>query len=230
MKTYPTKKLGAKQYRQERADSDERTFEMFCSKNGIEFICLDKDSTGREKFLKEPSGKSPDYLCQKDGQSIFVEVKTHTLLTNEARNREMIKTIQKKKAAGMSGTTIFPLSDPIPELASPYGGYLRNASKKFKNIKEEYIFPRILLLNVLSFRVSDVRAVFSGLYPSFRQDGSFAGFSKVHRGLLDSTGSSVSALVYWNVDMKRYECLANHRAQILLSEDDFKRFFETTDD
>lgn len=226
-----TKKLGTKQYRQEKADFDERTFEIFCSKNGIELICLDKDTTGREKFLKEPSGKSPDYLCQKDGQSIFVEVKTHTLLTNEARNREMIQTIQKKKAAGMSGTTIFQLSDPILELKSPFVGYLKSASKKFKNIKEEYsFFPRILLLNVCSFRISDVRAVFSGLYPSFRQDGNFAGFSKVHPGLLDSTGKSVSALVYWNADTKRYECLANSRAQIILLEGNFKRFFEMSHD
>lgn len=227
---WPTKQLSAKQYRQEQSDSSERNFETFCNKNRIGFIHLDKDKNAQETFLRDPCGKSPDYLCQKDGQSIFVEVKTHTLLTNERRNQEMNQIIQNKKAAGLSGTTIFPLFDPIPELKSPFVGYLKDASKKFKNIKNECSFPRILLLNVLSFRISDIRAVFAGLYPSFRQDGSFVGFSKVYRGLLDSTGSNVSALVYWNADIKRYECVVNSRSQIPLLEDDFKRFFEMSHD
>lgn len=216
-------------YRQEQAHSHERNFETFCNKNRIGFIYLDKDKNAQEMFLVDPRGKSPDYLCKKDDQSVFVEVKTHTLLTNEARNTTMMRTIQAKKVTGLNATTIFPLSDPIPELKSPFMGYLKDASKKFKNVKKELNFPRILLLNVLSFRISDIRAVFDGQYPSFRQDGSL-GFSKVHRGLLDSTGSNVSALVYWNADIKRYECMANSRAQILLSEGDFKRFFEISDD
>lgn len=213
-------------YRQEQAHSHEGHFEVFCNKSKIEFLSLDKNRNAQKEFLRDPSGKSPDYLCQKDGRSIFVEVKTHTLLTNEGRNTTMLRTIKAKRDAGLSATTIFPLSDPVQELKSPFVGYLKDANKKFKNIKNEHSFPRILLLNILPFRISDVRAVFAGLYPSFQQDGSFAGFSKVHRGLFDSTGSNVSALVYWNADIKRYECLVNSRAQIVFLEEEFKRFFE----
>lgn len=177
--TWPTKKLSTRQHRQEKGNSSEQTFEMFCNNNGIEFIHLDKNKEAREKFLSDPTGKSPDFWCQKDSRCIFVEVKTHTLLTNEARNKAMDQTIQVKRTAEISGTTIFGPFDPIPELTSPYGGYLRNASKKFKNIKVDcYGFPRILLLDVLPFRISDVRAVFSGLYPSFRQDGILRVFRK----------------------------------------------------
>jgi hypothetical protein len=223
-----TKKLGEKKWRQQKGSDAELNFEEFCNDNGISCIKLERDHKVRSSVLKNSEGKCPDFLCIKDENKIFVEVKTHTLLTNEVRNRDMKKTIQAKKAAGLSGTTIFGPFDPRPELKGVFNGYLKNASKKFKNIKEECIFPRILLLNVLPSRTPDIRAVFSGLYPSFQQDGSFAGFSKVHRGLLDSTGQSMSALIYWNADMERYECLANSRTQIPFFEEEFKIFFETS--
>lgn len=222
------KKLGVKQYRQEQASSYERNFEDFCNKSGIEFIRLDQDKEAQGRILKNPCGKIPDFLCQKGNKHIFVEVKTHTLLTNEARNKAMILTIQAKKAAGLNGTTIFEPFDPIPELKIPFEGYLRDASKKFKNIKEEYNFSRILLLYGMHVERFDAHAVFLGAYPSFRIDGSYAGLKKEHPGLFDSTGSNVSALVYWSPDLKRYEGIANPRARFLLSEEDFRLFFEVT--
>src|SRR3990167_9364934 len=60
----------------------------------------------------------------------------NTLLTNEARDKAMTQIIQAKKSAGLSGTTIFDPFDPRPELKGVFDGYLRDASRKFKNIKE----------------------------------------------------------------------------------------------
>lgn len=222
------KKLSAKQFRQKQANSYELNFENFCSENGIGFIRLDRDKEAQERFLENPRGKSSDFLCQKNDKHIFVEVKTHTLLTNEARNKAMVQTIQAKKAAGLSGTTLFEPFDPIPELKVPFEGHLRDASKKFKNVKEEYNYPRILLLYGMHVERFDAHAVFLGAYPSFRMDGSYAGLKKEHKGLFDSTGSSVSALVYWSPDLKRYEGIANPRAKIILSEEYFRLFFEIT--
>ncbi len=224
---YPTKKLREKQWRQQQGSFAEFDFEKFCKENGISCVLLEKDQEAREKVLKDSKSKCPDFLCVKNGCQIFVEVKTHTLFTNEARNRMMSKIVQTKKAAGLSGTTIFDSFDPRPELKVPFEGYLRDTSKKFKNIKGEFNFPRILLLKSSFVENRDFPAIFWGAYPSFRMDGTYAGLSKTHRGLFDSTGSNVSAVVYWNRDLKRYEGVANLKAQIPLLDGDFKIFFET---
>lgn len=221
-------KVNAKRYRQKQADSDECNFEKFCINGKIKFIRLDKNKEAQIKFLHNPRGKSPDFWCQKNDRCVFVEIKTHTLLTNEARKKVMTQIVQTKKAAGLSGTTIFNPFDPIPELNVPFEGYLRDSSKKFKNIKSEYAFPRILLLSSFSAENHDIPAIFLGAYPSFLKNGAYAGLSKIHRGLFDFTGSNVSALVYWSTDQKRYGGIANPHAKILLSEEDFRLFFEIT--
>src|SRR3989344_1420817 len=174
--------------RQQKGESHETKFISFCSKNKIKCIYLDANTEKKKKYLKDQQGKSPDFLCQKNNKSIFVEIKTHTLLTNEARNSKMLKTIKAKKSLGLSGTTIFEPFDPLPELKGVFEGYLRGASKKFKNIKDKYSFQRVLFL--------------------------------------DSTGSNVSAIVYWAENLNQYRGIQNPKARILLSEIDFKNFFE----
>lgn len=225
---YPTRKLGAKQWRQKKASDAEFNFEKFCREKDILCTKLEIDETARQEFLKVPNGKCPDFLCIKKETSIFVEVKTHTLFTNEARSREMAKIIQAKKSAGLSGTTIFDPFDPRPELKGVFEGYLRDASSKYKNIKETFKFPRILFLNSHHANEFDVQAIFLGAYPSFYLvGGEYAGLKKKHRGLFDSTGTNVSAIIYWNDAQERFEGRGNPRAIFPLSETDFKKLFET---
>lgn len=206
---YQTKKLRGKQWRQQRGSDSEFNFDKFCKERNILCTRLEQDETARKKFLKDSNGKCPDFHCSNKGIQIFVEVKTHTLLTNEARNKEMTRVILAKKSAGLSGTTIFDPFDPRPELKGVFEGYLKNASSKFKNIKEDYKFPRILLLNSHHAIEFDIQAIFLGAYPSFYQGGKYAGLNKTHRGLFDSTGTNVSAVIYWNNDKKRFEGRGN---------------------
>ena len=214
-----------KKLRQQKGIDTEVDFENFCDQNNIIYSKIESDVSERKDKLKKPVGKCPDYLCLKNGFHIFVEIKTHTLLTNEARNKYMKGVIYDKKAAGLSGTTMFEPFDPRPELKGVFDGYLRNASKKFKNIKEEFDFPRVLLLNSQSVYEHDITALFWGAYPSFKRGGEYACLLKLHPGLFDQTGSNVSAIVYWNYKNKRYEGIRNSKAKLKLSEDVFKKFF-----
>ena len=79
----------------------------------------------------------------------------------------------------------------------------------------------------------DVRAIFGGVYPSidFLENRECVGsnWKKDRPGLFDSTGTNISAVVYWNKNLERYETMANSKAQIPLQEEDFKIFFETAD-
>lgn len=214
-----------KKWRQQKGIDTEMGFEKFCDQNKIIYSKLESDFSKRKEVLKDPADKCPDYLCLKDGVHVFVEIKTHTLLTNEARNKYMKKVIHAKKSAGLSGTTLFEPFDPRPELKGVFDGYLRNASKKFKNIKKELDFPRVLLLDGKFVYEYDITALFWGEYPSFKRGGEYTGLSKLHRGLFDQTGSNVSAVAYWSYENKRYQGIENSKAKIKLPEDSFKKFF-----
>ncbi|OHB18023.1 MAG: hypothetical protein A2544_02680 [Candidatus Zambryskibacteria bacterium RIFOXYD2_FULL_43_10] len=208
--------------RQQKGESHETKFISFCSKNKIKCIYLDANTEKKKKYLKDQQGKSPDFLCQKNNKSIFVEIKTHTLLTNEARNSKMLKTIKAKKSLGLSGTTIFEPFDPLPELKGVFEGYLRGASKKFKNIKDKYSFQRVLLLDGIQIEEIDICRIFLGKLLDVDRNT----YIKKEKGLLDSTGSNVSAIVYWAENLNQYRGIQNPKARILLSEIDFKNFFE----
>lgn len=208
--------------RQKQGGSFQIKFESYCNNKNIEFIPLDSSNRNvKENFLKDPNGMCPDYLCMKNNKSIFVEVKTHTILTNESRNKQMTQAILAKKSSGPSGTTIFLPFDPTPELTTPFKGYLRKAGKKFKNIKDQYNFPTVLLLDGIHIEQTDINRIFAG----FNWDVDKEKFCKTHQGLLDSTGSNVSAIVYWVDDLSRYLVLANGEAKVLLLETDSRDFF-----
>jgi hypothetical protein len=205
--------------RQQRGKSYETKFIDFCSKNKIKCIYLDTSIKEKKKYLKNKQGKSPDFLCQKNNKSIFVEIKTHTLLTNEARNNEMLQIIKTKKSNGLSGTTIFKPFDPLPELKGVFEGYLRGASRKFKNIKEEYSFPRILLLDGIQVEEIDICRIFLGkLWDVYGKT-----YIKKEIGLLES--SNVSAIIYWVESLNKYKGVENHKAKFPLSEIGFNNFF-----
>lgn len=230
MHDFDNKKFGAKQWRQQKGSDSEFSFDKFCKERNISCTRLEQDEIARKKFLKDSNGKCPDFHCSNKGIQIFVEIKTHTLLTNEARDKEMARVILAKKSTGLSGTTIFGPFDPRPELKAVFEKYLRNASSKFKNIKEGCNFPRILLLNSHHANEFDIQAIFWGAYPSFYQGGGYAGLKKMHRGLFESTGSNVSAVIYWNEELNRFEGRGNPKAITPFEDEDFKKFFEISND
>jgi hypothetical protein len=216
--------------KKQKGESGEQKFEEFCKQSKISCIYLEKEGDIRRKFLENRNGKCPDFLCSKGNKNIVVEVKTHTLLTNMAREKFINRRIEELRAAGIrSGITSEPF-DPIPELKIPFEGYLRDASDKFKNLKIKD-YPRVLFLDGFGIKWLDVHAIFRGEYPAYRKDYKknelvYVGFSKTHKGLFDSTGSNVSAVIYWEPNLKRYEGVSNPNAQAILSEQDFKHFFE----
>jgi len=177
--------------RQQQALTYELKFYSFCRENKLSYVYLDTDNAKKEIFLKNPGGKSPDFLCYKNSKNIFVEVKTHTILTSESRHKKMVQAVLEKKNKGLSGTTIFEPFNPIPELKVVFDGYLRSSSRKFKNIKDDYNFPRVLLLDGIQIEEIDICRIYLGLYWNVDEKK----FIKKHSGLLDSTGSSVSAIV-----------------------------------
>ena len=206
----------------------EDDFARFCYEKGISFISLDENSVEREKFLKNPKGKCPDFFCTKNNLSMFVEVKTHTLLTNMAREKSMRDKYSASKSGSSSITMLSGPFNPVPELKVPFKEYLRDSSDKFKNIKSEHGFPRVLLLSGFHIERFDVHAVFSGKYEGYKKVDDklvYIGMVKEHNGLFDSTGSNVSAVVYWNAHSKRYEGIENHNSLIKLSSEDFQVFF-----
>lgn len=214
-----------KRAREKQASQTQSAFEEFCIKNGIDCVALERNRDKRIDFLKDSNGKCPDYFCEKDKQSIFIEVKTHILITNAARELSMEREF---KAAGDTGSKIHiiaPAYDPIPELRVPFENYLRDASRKFKNIKDDYSFPRILFLSGFNVGYYEIKAVFRGLYDGISIPSNTPVLVQQHRGILESTGSNVSAIVCWDSEEKRYFCVVNPKALIMFSKDDFNRFF-----
>ena len=177
-------------------------------------------------YLTEPGRKSPDFLCIKNELSLFVEIKTRTTFASDTKMREITKEARAKKATGQSGIASFSF-DPIADAKNTFIYYAKNASMKFKNIKKEFNFPRVLILcgyinstdvNVIYFsrkdnyKLMDNKLIYNGLV----KDGP---------GVLDSTGSNISAIVYWNKDLKRYEGSENPNGIIPLPNSTFEKFF-----
>jgi len=224
--------------KQQTAKKFEIGFSDFCDDNVIEFERLDDSGSEfqRGNFLIDINGESPDFWCRKDNQEMFVEVKTLVNITNDKRERQMNKAIESGRKEGKS---YFPICAPfnlIPELMGPLESSLKKASSQFKNIKEEFDFPRILLLsNVLGIN-SNALAIFLG-YPFyiskqkmslgtyFEVGKNFQYIDKLERGLFDKTGSNVSAVVFWNKEAQCFNGIANPLAKIKFSESSFSLFF-----
>ncbi|MBU4368596.1 hypothetical protein KJ575_02695 [Patescibacteria group bacterium] len=216
-------------YKQQKAKKSEINFSDFCKQRKIECTALDDSNNNlqRQKFLINPNGKCPDFWCQKNNQEIFVEVKTLTNITNAKREKQMDGEIKK----GLKdGKKIIKLPDfnPIPELKGPLENFLKDASSQFKNIKEDYNFPKILLLCDVINSHFVCHTIFLGAYDSYSKVGgklNYAGMRKKEQGLFDKTGLNVSALVFWNEEEKCFDCIANPRARIEFSESSFNLFF-----
>ena len=217
-----------KKYKQQKAEQSEINFSDFCKQRKTECIALDNIKFQRQKFLIKPNGKCPDFWCKKDNQEIFVEVKTLTNLTNAKREKQINKKIEEGIKIGKNFIRTSEMFNPTIELKGPFETFLRSASSKFKNIRKNYNFPKILLLcDVINIRF-ECHAIFLGAYDSYSKvDGKlkYVGMRKKKRGLFDKTGSNVSALIFWNKEAKCFNGIANPKAKIEFSEDDFNLFF-----
>lgn len=222
-----------KQYKQEKSFNAEKFFSKFCEDNHI--ICekldiqIEPSKKLREKFLQDVNKKRPDFWCKKSEKEIFVEVKTLTNITNQKRQQTIEKNIETIQKEGKKFGFTSEVFDPIPELKNPITTILKDASNKFKNIKSNINFPRILFINgIFGNPRFTTNAVFLGAYNSYaKRDGKLVniGFRKKENGLLDNTGSNVSAIIYWNKDTEGFEGFGNPGAKVSFPEKDFQTFF-----
>lgn len=221
-----------KQFKQKRAIDAEIFFESFCINNGCEYVKLDSvDQVGaREKFLQNKDGKCPDFWCKIEGKEIFVEIKTLTNLTNQKREEIIEKATTEIISAGLAGGMTSEVFSPEPELRGPFTKFIKDASNKFKNIKESLKIPRILFIDGFfgDMRFS-AHSIFLGAYDSYKKENNklvYCGMRKKEKGIFDSTGSNVSAVVWWD---KKYNCfqgLENIKSKISLPLETFNHFFK----
>lgn len=221
-------KSSKKQFKQQKSLKSESMFENFCQSNNITYKKLDDpiNQKFRNDFLKMDNGKCPDFWCQKDWKQIFVEVKTLTNLTNQKREDSMDAAWKELKSKWLSHGPI-EVFNPIPEIQWPFTTFLKDTSKKFKNIKDEFDTPRVLFLNwVFGNMRFTTHAIFIWAYDSYAKGWIYVGMRKKERGLFDKTGSSVSGIIYWDDELNCFCWLENPKTKFPLSEDIFKAFFE----
>ena len=203
--------------KQKKATRSEKIFQKFCVEKKIDCKRLDEPHTLflRKQILKDPAGKCPDFICLKGSEKIFVEVKTLTNFTNAARE----KRIEQK---------IVEAFDLIPELKGPLRNFLKDASNKFKNIKEECDCPGVMYLDGVFGAPETIPVVYAGVCHTYVKVGGelkYVGRTKTQRSLFDERGSHVSAIVWYNDEKKRFECLENSKARVKLTEGIFSFFF-----
>ncbi|MFA5838374.1 MAG: hypothetical protein WC849_00305 [Candidatus Paceibacterota bacterium] len=226
--TYQTKKTWKELYKIEASKKSENDFSSFCKKNNIFCQKLDlvENESLRIKYLINSKGNCPDFLIKKEKLFCFVEVKTLTNFTNAKREKEIDTRREALQKKHQSGIIINDTIDFYTELWGPFKTFIQSCSKKFKNIKDKYKYPRLLLVggsNVDQIRMS---ALFHGSYLSYDiRLEKWIGFQKKKIGLFDKMGSNISAVIYWNKDFNRYFCLENPRFKVKFSETDFKHFF-----
>jgi|GEM_PF-5965596 len=212
-----------KQLKQEKAKDSEILFENFCKKNSIECEKVDSflNKNLRSKFLIKQNGKCPDFWCKKNGEEIFVEIKTITNLTNQKREHYLDE---------VSGKNVpIDVFNPADELKGPLETFLKDASKKFKNLKKDINQPRILFIEgIFANSRFILRKVFLGVCDSYKRGGIYDGLKKVNVGLFDKTGSNVSAIIYWDKESNCFGGIENFKAKIFFSDNKFDIFFDKT--
>lgn len=225
------KKTWKELYKKEASEKTETDFLDYCAKNNI--FCAKLDSTEnfilRKKYLIDRAGPCPDFLITKENISCFVEAKTLTNLTNAKREKEIDRRREFLQKNRQSGILTEGVVDVYSELKGPFRTFIQSAGKKFKNIKSEFTYPCLLLLNGgINVDQITVNGVFAGMFVTYRLIGDStqcAGFQKNKRGILESSGSSISAIIHWNRDENRYFCLENSRSKQRFPESDFQHFF-----
>jgi len=215
-----------KKTKQGLAQKTEVDFEGFCRRNGICYEKIDepKNMVSKKKFLRDVEGKCPDFWCKKNGKEIFVEVKTLTNLTNQKREESMEKLIEENRSKSLPCVEVF---DPTPEIRGPFKGFLKKASKKFKNLRCDLVQPRILFIDGM-FEIDrfTINTLFLGAYDTYNTKLTYTGLRKKEKGLFDETGSNVSAVMYWNEQVGYFQYAINPKAKISFTEDFFSAIFQ----
>lgn len=202
-----------KKYKQQKAEQSEIDFFKLCEQRKINCVKLDDSANElqRQTFLTDQKGKCPDFLCEIKDKSIFVEIKTQTHFPNAKREKFIEEYNDASRRAGNSIHSSGSF-DYTTELEGFFKGILKDTNEKFKNIKEEYKYPRIMFLNGV-FRIELIART------------SFLGATE--EGVFYKTGSNVSALVFENKEVKCFDYIANPKAktEIYLSKKIFDLFF-----
>ncbi len=75
--------------------SEQKLIEIF-SQNWISFIKLDEEQENvKSEYLENKQWKCPDFYCEINWEKLFIEVKTITNTTNDARERKIKKGYRK---------------------------------------------------------------------------------------------------------------------------------------
>lgn len=206
-----------KLHKESKAKNSEHKIIEFCLQNWITCIKLDEElGSVKSEYLKRKQWKCPDFYCEINWNSLFIEVKTITNTTNDAREKKIKE-------------WIIEVFEPQIELIWPMTSLLKDASEKFKNIKSEYKhIPKILFITGIFWEQEHfINSIFWGIYEAYKFTSSKEGdwwWIKNTRWLFDSTGSNVSAIVYWNDSTEQLNCLANHNAVTSFDEESFYNF------
>ncbi len=185
----------------------------------VEKLDIDGISDLKVKYLKDINGKCPDFYCKKRDLELFVEVKTLTNLTNEEREKDL----------GVKGFVV--TFDATNERRGPIKNLIKDSSKKFKNIDENYSTPRLIFLNGLIGSYSyDLNALLCAVYPCYMPIGGkteYVGQIKKNgeRGIFDKTGASVSGVIYWSDKFKNFCLVPNPNAKYEITRKFFLEFF-----
>jgi len=207
-----------KLHKESKAKNSEQKLIDFFLQNWINYIKLDEEQENiKSKYLQNKQWKCPDFYCEINGGRLFIEVKTITNTTNASREEKIKKWINE-------------VFNPQIEFIWPMTSLLKDTSEKFKNIKSEYRhIPKILFINGIFWEQEHfINSIFWGIYEAYKftsqKEGSWW-WIKNAQWLFDSTGSNVSAVIYWNEAMQQLNCLANHNATTPLTEESFYGFF-----
>lgn len=200
---------------QEKSQKSEEDFKVFCGKNKIECVKLDSPQSIslRKKFLKNPNGSTPDFWCRKNKKEIFVEIK---FLTN--------KEILDPKNDGM-------VLDVKEIYEKTLDSDLRKSRKKFKNIKEIFKSPKIVIIYGMISPRYHIESILLEVYPTYiKSKGKLVSLGNKKNinkeSFFDKRGGDISAFIAWD-DKNNIFCGAgNPNTKIPFLEEDYDLFFK----
>jgi hypothetical protein len=214
------KTVSREEERQQKSRDAEDFFEKDCKRRGI--LCYRIDDNNKielhRKYLKNINGKRVDFLCERNNKYIFVETKTIAHFINPKIEKE----VREAEERGISA-----VKDAMG-VENPIKTHMKQARKQFKNIKDEYTYPRIVFLDGVIGIESLALYIFQGAgYHYVKENGELKciGLKKSKKGLFDDT-SSISAVVYCDSG-GNYSGVGNNNSEIIFSKKDFNYFFST---